>query len=94
MRSALQETRPIHPHLHIDDVSQNLPARLLTITEVAEQLGLGRTKVYSLIKQEGLPIMRFGRSVRISQGDLSVWLTNRKSPGNACKRHDSSEDTL
>jgi excisionase family DNA binding protein len=80
--------------------SENAPARLLTVGEVAEQLRLGRTKVYGLIKQEGLPVVRFGRRVRISQDDLSTWLAKRKSPGNAwnaCEvpeRRDESEDTI
>ena len=90
------------PHSLLSDpvahgVSENAPARLLTVGEVAEQLRLGRTKVYSLIKQEGLPVVRFGRRVRISQNDLSTWLAKRKSPGTACKapeRRDESEDTI
>lgn len=90
------------PHSLLSDpvahgVSENAPARLLTVGEVAEQLRLGRTKVYGLIKQEGLPVVRFGRRVRISQDDLSIWLAKRKSPGNACdtcKGQNKSEDTL
>jgi excisionase family DNA binding protein len=97
MVSTSPTTRSIDPHLLTADVSQHSLARFLTIPEVAEQLSLSRTKVYSLIKQEGLPVVRFGRAVRISQDDLSVWLANRKSSGNRCgawKGQDGSKGVL
>jgi len=39
---------------------------LLSIPEAAAVLRLSRTKVYELIDVEGLPVKRFGRSVRVS----------------------------
>jgi excisionase family DNA binding protein len=40
---------------------------------------LGRTKVYELIATEGLPIVRFGRAVRVSPTSLQQWLQRRQS---------------
>ena len=51
---------------------------LLSIPDVATSLGLGRTKVYELIAQEGLPIIRFGRSVRVSAASLQKWVEQRE----------------
>ena len=51
---------------------------LLSIPDVATALGLGRSKVYELIAQEGLPIIRFGRSVRVSAASLQKWVEQRE----------------
>ena len=52
---------------------------LLSIPEVAKILGLGRTKVYELIAREGLPVVRFGKAVRVSPTSLQQWLERRQS---------------
>lgn len=54
---------------------------LLTIPEVAKSLRLGRTKVYDLIYFEGLPVMRFGRAVRVPVDELRQWLNERRAQG-------------
>jgi excisionase family DNA binding protein len=58
---------------------------LLSINDVATSLGLCRSKVYDLIAKEGLPVVRFGRSVRVSTASLRQWVEERenasKSPG-------------
>ena len=51
---------------------------LLSIPDVATSLRLGRTKVYELIAQEGLPVIRFGRSVRVSAASLQKWVEQRE----------------
>ena len=43
---------------------------LLSITEAAAQLGLGRSKMYQLIGEGLIPVVRIGRSVRISSKAL------------------------
>jgi excisionase family DNA binding protein len=54
------------------------PPLLLSIPDVAATLGLGRTKVYELIAKEGLPVVRFGRSVRVSAASLQKWVEQRE----------------
>lgn len=49
-------------------------AILLTVKQVMRELNLGRSKVESLIKHEGLPVVRFGRAVRIPSNDLQKWV--------------------
>jgi excisionase family DNA binding protein len=51
---------------------------LLTIPEVAALLRLSRAKVYRLIYYEGLPVLHFGRSVRVSMLGLQQWLARRE----------------
>jgi excisionase family DNA binding protein len=51
---------------------------LLNIAEVAASLGLGRSKVYELIAKEGLPVIHFGRSVRVSVTSLQRWVEERE----------------
>jgi len=51
---------------------------LLTVPQVAKKLGLSRTMVYILINREGLPVLRFGRAVRISAPSLQKWVEERE----------------
>ncbi len=51
---------------------------LLTIPQVGKKLGLGRTTIYHLIEREGLPVMRFGRAVRVPADALQEWLKQRE----------------
>lgn len=47
---------------------------LLTVEDVQEQIQLGRTKVYELIRDGVLPVLRIGRAVRIRREALERWL--------------------
>jgi excisionase family DNA binding protein len=40
-------------------------------------LGLGRTKVYDLIKREHLPVQKFGRATRVPVKHFQQWLQER-----------------
>ena len=51
---------------------------LLSVPEVAKTLRLGRTKIYELIATEGLPVVRFGRAVRVSVKALEQWVEQRE----------------
>ncbi len=56
----------------------SLQPLLLTIPEVMAVLSLGRSKVYDLIGREKLPVVRFGRAVRVSYDSLQEWLKQRE----------------
>ncbi len=45
---------------------------LLTVPQVAKLLNLGRTKVYELIGTKQLPVVRFGRAVRVSSAPTNL----------------------
>ena len=62
--------------LSMKDVMQQ--PLLLTVPEVAVSLRLSRAKVYRLIYSEGLPVVHFGRAVRVSVKALEQWLERRE----------------
>jgi len=47
---------------------------LLRPSEVAELIGLGRSKTYDLIAKGLLPSVRVGRAVRVSANSLRQWI--------------------
>ena len=49
----------------------------LTVPQVAKRLGLDRSKVYEMIFNGELPVLRFGRSVRVLDSALERWLEER-----------------
>jgi excisionase family DNA binding protein len=57
------------------DISQPL---LITVEEAMRLLRIGRTKLYGLIRQEGLPVHHFGRRVLIDPNELRPWLAQRR----------------
>ena len=54
---------------------------LLTVPQVAFALGLGRTKVYELIANEGLPCVKFGTARRVPLISLQRWIEQREKQG-------------
>lgn len=50
---------------------------LLRIPEVAAELRLARSSVYQLIQTGELPIVRFGRAVRVPRSALEAWIERR-----------------
>jgi excisionase family DNA binding protein len=53
------------------------PPGLLTIPQVAEYLGVSRAHVYKLINN-GLPVIRLGRSIRVDMTSLRRWLQDQE----------------
>lgn len=55
----------------------NIEPLLLTIPQVSAMLGLGHSKIYDLIRQEGLPTVKFGTATRVPAEELKAWLKQR-----------------
>lgn len=51
---------------------------LMSIPEAAKSLRLSRAKLYQLIALEGLPVVRFGRAVRVCRSSLERWVQQRE----------------
>ena len=51
-----------------------LMPRLLRATEVADVLGLGRSKVYDMMKRGQLPVVRIGKAIRVPAHALEEWI--------------------
>ncbi len=52
---------------------------LLTIAEVARRLSVSKRTVTRWIERGELAVHRLGRSIRISEADLSAFLAQRRS---------------
>ena len=63
----------------IQDAKQQL---LLRPDEVAQSLGIGRSRVYELISSQLLPSIRIGRSVRVPADKLRDWVQAQQEHGN------------
>lgn len=63
-----------------DSDSERLP-QLHQVDEVARMLGVSRRRVYELTSTNALPHYRIGRSLRVSQADLLVFLARSRSAG-------------
>jgi excisionase family DNA binding protein len=56
---------------------------LLTTREVADLLGIGRTKLYEqLDKPNGIPVVRPGRSVRVHVDDVRQFADRQREVSN------------
>ena len=56
--------------------------RLLTATDVADQLGLSRHRVFELCREGSIPFVRVGsRSLRFSAPALSHWIEHGGTSG-------------
>ncbi len=46
----------------------------LSLKDVQQLLGIGRTKAYELVTIGELPAVRIGRSIRVNRKELDEWL--------------------
>ena len=53
---------------------------LLRADEVAEALGIGRTKTNEMLASGELPVVRIGRAVRVPRDLLEAWVRERTLP--------------
>jgi excisionase family DNA binding protein len=51
----------------------------MTVDEVAWELHIGRSTVFKLIKEDGLPAVKVGKRRLIFRGELEGWLKDRAS---------------
>ena len=51
---------------------------LLKPMEVAEVLGVGRTRIYELLATKELPSIRVGRTIRVPVAALQRWVEDRQ----------------
>ena len=52
----------------------SLSKRVLTITEFIDAYGIGRTKLYELIKNNEIVVKKFGRKTLIPIDEAERWL--------------------
>lgn len=47
---------------------------IITIREAAEMLGLSESTVYRLARENRIPVVRIGSSVRVNRRQLEQWI--------------------
>lgn len=47
----------------------------ISVEELAERLGIGRTLAYQLARQKGFPAMKIGKRIVIVVKELEEWLS-------------------
>ena len=63
---------------------------LLTVGQVALVLNFSRSKVYELINGDDLPVLRFGKSVRVRISALEQWLNQQEEKAGECQLEKAS----
>ena len=53
------------------------PPEVMDIKTLAQYLGMGRSKIYNLIRQKKIPASRIGRQYRFSKELVEQWLRER-----------------
>jgi excisionase family DNA binding protein len=53
--------------------------RLLTVSDVASRMQIGRTRIYELLAGGDLPSVRLGRARRIRESDLAEFIANQEA---------------
>ena len=51
--------------------------QVMDIKELTQYLGIGKSKIYNLIRQKKIPASRIGRQYRFSKDVIDQWLKER-----------------
>jgi excisionase family DNA binding protein len=51
--------------------------QVMDIIELSEYLGIGKSKIYSLIRQKKIPASKIGRQYRFSKDVIDAWLKEK-----------------
>jgi len=62
---------------------------LLRVEEVAQTLGIGRSKTYELIAAGELPVVRVGRCVRVPAAAVRLWVEAQCPSETSVVEHES-----
>lgn len=61
-------------------------AQFLKPLEVADILGLSRTQIYDLIREQKIASHRFGSSVRLTEADVEAYIASTRQEMKAPRR--------
>jgi excisionase family DNA binding protein len=56
---------------------EDLPM-FLTAEDIKELLKISKPKAYELMKQDGFPLIQFGRSMRVNRDEFFLWLSQKQ----------------
>ena len=61
--------------------------RLLSVEEISEMLGMGRSWIYQQIRSGEMPSVQLGGSIKVKREDLQAYIENRRR----ASKHDEEE---
>jgi excisionase family DNA binding protein len=77
LRASLLEVVFEHADIRIQTQELEMTEVLLTVSEAAKRLSLGRTMLYELIAKGELPSLKIGRARRIPASALERWVVGQ-----------------
>jgi excisionase family DNA binding protein len=77
--------------------SSNEVKQVMDIKELSEYLGIGKSKIYNLIRHKKIPASKIGRQYRFSKDVIDSWLkekiiTKREEPALPFINRDQQKD--
>ena len=63
--------------MEVDNNKNNDIKQVMDIKELSVYLGIGKSKIYSLIRQKKIPASRIGRQYRFSKDVVDAWLKEK-----------------
>ena len=84
-RLSLQIEDPIQGRLYegVSEPGYKQDLQLLSVQEVSEVLGMGRSWVYQQIRSEEMPSVHLGGTVKVQRKDLQEYVERRRRPPHA-----------
>ena len=73
-----REERPERPQAKHDGEGGAGSLDLLSITDVCQELGMGKSWVYHRIKSGEIPSVKLGRNIKVKREDLDQYLENQR----------------
>lgn len=58
-------------------ISGTTPKEIMDVKELADYLGIGKSKIYSLIRNKKIPASKIGRQYRFSKTVIDSWLKEK-----------------
>lgn len=61
----------------MEKTQNNSNKQIMDIKELSEYLGIGKSKIYSLIRMKKIPASKIGRQYRFSKDIVDSWLRDK-----------------
>ncbi len=61
----------------MENKNNNTNKQIMDIKELSEYLGIGKSKIYSLIRMKKIPASKIGRQYRFSKDVVDNWLKDK-----------------
>jgi excisionase family DNA binding protein len=76
-----RDERPERPQANHDGEGGGGGLDLLSITDVCQELGMGKSWVYRHIQSGEIPSVKLGRNIKVRREDLEGYLENQRYQG-------------